>query len=112
MSPDQARANHPSRTGSPAASMAKLVQDQARRLETLLGLAPETIPSYVGNALVTGPGVILTPDQVDQVLAMGTVLALLPDATCQHRCREGRHCGGCGCPGCGYTPDLPPRPAP
>jgi len=22
---------------------------------------------------------------------------------CNHRCRSGRHCGGCGCPGCGYT---------
>lgn len=22
---------------------------------------------------------------------------------CEHRCSRGSHCGGCGCPGCGYT---------
>lgn len=26
-----------------------------------------------------------------------------PDlALCEHRCSRGAHCGGCGCPGCGF----------
>lgn len=28
-----------------------------------------------------------------------------PDAVCGCRCREGRHCGGCGHAGCGYLPE-------
>lgn len=25
------------------------------------------------------------------------------DRACEHRCTQGKHCGGCGCPGCGYS---------
>jgi hypothetical protein len=30
-------------------------------------------------------------------------LARVGSVPCTCRCREGRHCGGCGHPGCGYT---------
>lgn len=32
----------------------------------------------------------------------------MPAETCTHRCMQGRDCGGCGCPGCGYGPASPP----
>jgi hypothetical protein len=31
----------------------------------------------------------------------------MTDQACAHRCQSGKHCGGCGCPGCGYGPYRP-----
>ncbi len=47
-----------------------------------------------------------------QVIGLAAALADLRERgfstdqeTCSHRCTQGRHCGGCGCPGCGYSAD-------
>jgi hypothetical protein len=36
-----------------------------------------------------------------------TVTVPWDDTRCNHRCIEGRDCGGCGCQGCGYSADPP-----
>ena len=71
------------------------IAEQAVRLERLLGLGPETIGTYGDQ------GVILTPDQA------AALLAIVDTGTCECRCMEGRDCGGCGHPGCGYTRPTP-----
>jgi hypothetical protein len=40
-------------------------------------------------------------------LSVGLTVGAEP-AVCTHRCMQGRHCGGCGCPGCGYSHDAGP----
>lgn len=47
------------------------------RYETDLGLVPDLIADIRGDQ---------TPNEL-----------------CTHRCKQGKHCGGCGCEGCGYT---------
>jgi hypothetical protein len=67
------------------------IDDQADKVAELIGANPETVMSD-GNY-----GVSLTPDQLDKLLA------LIPTEKCTCRCREGKHCGGCGHDGCGYS---------
>lgn len=87
----------------PDPELRRRVSDLAVKFETILGLEPETIFTNGEN------GVVLTADQADALIAMieGApmlpVHALIPDK-CNCRCNEGRHCGGCGHEGCGYTP--------
>lgn len=46
---------------------------------------------------------LLSRGELDhETTAGGHLTRLLTE--CRHRCQEGKHCGGCGCPGCGYTP--------
>jgi hypothetical protein len=95
-----------------------LIEGQSERIADLIGVDAEEImidPSY---------GVLLKPSQVDSLLALiegqtatlKTIKTSMAEAfdnidkltglgkyKCTHRCMEGKHCGGCGCVGCGYT---------
>ncbi len=81
-------------TPEQAKAQRERVDAQAERIEKILGLGPETIATF-------GWRVLLTPDQVD------ALLAIVDTGTCKCRCMEGRDCGGCGHPGCGYTRPTP-----
>jgi len=53
--------------------------------------------------VVSEPEERLTDGEISAQAAVEGVNRSLSNRWCNHRCREGRHCGGCGCVGCGYT---------
>lgn len=61
--------------------------------------------SKAGSRYVT-----LDPAQLAAVARLTAELAaagVIGPGPCSHRCNQGRHCGGCGCPGCGYSAEAP-----
>jgi hypothetical protein len=45
----------------------------------------------------------LTDGEISAQAAVEGVNRSVSNRWCNHRCQSGKHCGGCGCPGCGYT---------
>lgn len=81
----------------PDLELRRKIDNQAERIEELLGLPEETIWTDGER------GIVLTPSQVDGLLAL--IHQTPPPDPCKCRCKEGKHCGGCGHPGCGFPKD-------
>ena len=92
----------------------KMTPAQRAAYEEENDLARDTGPEDVRDHLRDEiQNVILGGSQILQTQEFATFSVGQPQIDdlprCTHRCRDGKHCGGCGCRGCGYeaAPQLP-----
>src|SRR5689334_9630709 len=82
----------------------KELLDRAKQLMKVYGV---TVVSPVAVALETEFHYPPCSSDVTRTMVIASRELGEEGQVCTHRCLQGKHCGGCGCPGCGYTEIKP-----